>query len=276
MTRYIFTPPHVTGSGIPGVVSFWDRATDGLRFTDLYYLDPGSNMGLGITNGLMPVNGTGQDLVPFIGPEGVSSLWLHKEGSVNGRYQLLASQAFNAPPDNWASVTDVVNPLITNAISAEAVNRDHAIATAIAANPGPQGPAGPQGPQGLPGNDGLQGNTGPQGLPGVQGAQGPQGPTGATGAKGDKGDTGANAGLRSFGSASVGAMIVGTTQNIAVTISPTQPDTLYTPIVTFSGSALLGSASYSVISQTTTTVTVAIKAGVAITTGGTVLVVAER
>lgn len=97
---------------------------------------------------------------------------------------------------------------------------------------------------------------------------------GPPGPKGDPGTNGvANA---SYGSASVGSMLLGATQNIVVTISPAQPDTSYTPIVTFSGTALLGTASYAVTAQSTTTVTVAVKAGIAVSTGGTINVAALR
>lgn len=268
---------------MPGCVSFWDRAVGGFKYIDLWYVNNAEDtLELGMPNGLMPVNGSGQDLVPFAGPEGIASVWAYKEGSGHMRWNLLASRAFGSTSNAAGDVVSVVTPLINNAVVAESVSRQNAIDQAIATvtlTPGPQGAKGDTGLKGDTGSPGATGSTGSKGDTGATGAQGStgsQGATGATGSTGAQGNTGASGIAASYGAGTVAAALLGTTQNIVVSISPAQPDVNYTPIVTFSGSALLGTVSYTVTAQTTTSVTVAIKAGLAVSAGGTVYVAAIR
>lgn len=283
MARFLFEPPEIVGSGMPGCVSFWDRAIGGFRFFDLWYVDDTEDtLELGMPNGLMFVSGSGTDLVPFAGPEGIASIWMYKEGSGHARWNLLASRAFGSTSEAAGDVTSIVTPLINNAVTAEATSRQNAIDEAIAAVSLTPGPTGPKGDKGDGGN---QGALGPAGSTGATGSTGPTGGTGATGTTGPKGDTGAQGSTgptgpsgiaASYGSATVAASLLGAVQTLVVTISPAQPDTNYTPLVTFSGTSLLGTATYTVTAQTVSTVTVQVKAGIAITAAGTVYVAAIR
>lgn len=259
MARFIFVPGTITGSGVPGCVSFWDRAIAGIRYTDVYRTDVDDNIIDGFVNGQMVVNGTGTDLGEFAGPIGIDTIYLYKEGSGNPRWMLEADHEVGGDPEvlDLATVQTMITNAVggettgrNNAIATEATNRDAAIAAYVASHPGPTG---------------APGSTGPTGSAGPPGSTGPTGPTGPQGI------------TASFGSASVPALALGGSSAIVVTLSPAQPDSSYTPVVTFSGSSLLGTASYSVTAQTATTVTVTVKAsGLAITTGGTINVAAIR
>lgn len=275
MARFIFEPASQPGSGVPGSVSVWDRSTGGNRLTDLYRVNLQNQIMLGIPNGLIYVSGSGDDVGAFAGPEGINTVWLHKEGSQNPRRLVAATMDIEG---NLVMSQANVADWITTAITAEVVARN----AAIAANPGPTGPQGAKGDTGATGSQGSvgttgatgptgnTGSTGPAGSTGSTGSQGPQGTAGATGATGIQGPSGLTG--SSFGSASVGAMLLGATQTLTVNISPTQPDTSYTPVITFSDATLLGTITYAVTGKTTTTVSVAVKAGIVVSSGGTVYV----
>jgi hypothetical protein len=145
-------------------------------------------------------------------------------------------------------------------------------ATGLAGATGASGPAG-IGPQGLTGPIGPTGNTGPQGPSGVAGAVGATGVSGSAGATGATGPKGITA---SFGTGTVPAMLLGAQSDVVVTISPAQPDATYNAFVTKSGTSLLGSSDAVVTAKTTTTVTVRVSAGIAISAGGSVSVLAIR
>lgn len=241
MARYLFVPGTITGSGMPGVVSFWDRPADGNQYIDVYYVDnTQSYIELGIVNGLMNVNGSGSDLVPFAGPDGITQIWLQKEGSTRSRWLVTASRTLDGSSGlSTSAVQAIVTPMIAAAVATGLV--------------GPTGATG------------ATGSTGPVGTIGATGSTGSTGPTGPAGTSGF-----------SFGSAAIPAALLGVTQAIVVPISPTQPDTNYYPQVSVSGTVLLGTISYAVTAQSTTSVTVSVKAGLAVSAGGTVYVAALR
>lgn len=263
MARFVFSHTGMAGQPMAMPVSFYDRPFFGNRLTDVYRINGSDEITTPMPNGTIVIQAQSTTTGVVAGPEGVVRMWM-QVGDSFPRTRIDAIRSLGAGD----SVTvDQVNTLI---------------ATAIAAKPGPTGATGAKGDTGATGVAGATGPQGPAGIQGPAGLAGSAGPTGATGAKGDTGNPGAAGSTgpqgitASFGSGAVGAMLLGATQNIVVTISPAQPDTSFTPIVTFSGSALLGGATYSVIGQTTTTVTVAVKAGLALSSGGTVYVAALR
>lgn len=314
MARFIYDPPAITARGYPRTITFWDKALGGNQITDLWYPNADDEINEAIPNGKIFVPATVTKVPTFAGPEGVDQMWASANESTYPRLKMMATRV--AKTDMAAVITpESIAQMIADSIAANPGPTGPRGLQGVKGDTGATGPAGPTGETGAKGDRGEVGPTGPTGLQGSTGPAGPKGDTGAqgvagtpgatgaTGAKGDVGPTGATGptGLTgatgatgatgpagptgptgpqgitaSFGSASVQAMLLGATQTITVTLSPAQPDANYTPIVTYSGTALLGTADYTVTAQTATTVTVQLKAGIAVSAGGTLKVAAIR
>jgi hypothetical protein len=80
MSRYVFTPSSVTSTGSPQRLTFWDRAVGGRRVFDVYQLDGSDNPTLGYPNGVILTDAAGA-VAPFIGPDDVTTIWLHPAGA---------------------------------------------------------------------------------------------------------------------------------------------------------------------------------------------------
>jgi len=143
------------------------------------------------------------------------------------------------------------------------------------------------GEKGLPGDKGPTGDPGPVGRTGLSAMSGTDVPTASTGKDGDTyihvttGDVYArSAGVWSnvgnikgppgpsipytigLGVADIpqGVMLGGNTRNVVVTLDRTMPSDQFVPFVDLSAPAtVLGNVTYSIVAQTTTTVTVAVK-----------------
>lgn len=82
----------------------------------------------------------------------------------------------------------------------------------------------------------------------------------------------------SVGTGSVGALALGATASVVVPLTPELPDTSFVPIVSlFGGAGLLGNLTLlGVTAKTTSSVTVAVRAPLAVSAGASVQVVAFR
>lgn len=293
MARFIYDPAPITARGTPRSITVWDKAVGGNQIMDLWLPNAQDEIEEALPNGKLFVPAGDTKIPVFVGPEGVDVVYVTSSMTSLPRFKVMASRV--AQSEMPAQVTvENIQQMISNSIAANPGPTGPRGLTGLQGSTGDTGSAGPTGATGAKGDRGevgptgpagTTGSTGPKGDPGATGAQGvagtpgatgatgPQGPTGPTGATGPQGPQGITA---SFGTASVPAMLLGATQTINVALSPAQPDASYTPIVTFSGSALLGGVDYTVSAQTATSVTVQIKAGIALSTGGTLRVAAIR
>lgn len=144
---------------------------------------------------------------------------------------------------------------------------------------GPTGPPGPKGDKGDSGPAGPQGEigpAGPKGTTGTTGATGPSGAKGDTGAAGATGPAGADGKLQALatGTLAVPGLALGASADLTVPLSRAMPNTNYNVDV-IPAAALLSSMTWTVKTKNLNSVVINVKAGLLVSTGASITVIAS-